>query len=75
VTNTGDVLGAPSEEKMPVRGFTLAAMGIAAGSVLFSEGLEPSHALVSQACWYISGFVLAAESQIILDRVEGKHAR
>ena len=75
VTNTGEVLGSPSERRMPVRVFTFAAIGIATGSVLFNEGLEPSHALVSQTCWYISGFVLAAESQFILGRVEGKHAR
>ena len=75
VTNTGEVLGSPSENRMPVRAFTLAAMGIAAGSVLFGEGLETSHALVSQACWFIAGYVLSAESQIILERVEGKHAR
>jgi hypothetical protein len=72
VTDTGDVLGSPSDEKMPLRAFSLAAVGIAMGAVLFNEGLEPSRALASQACWFIAGYVLSAESQIILERMGKK---
>jgi hypothetical protein len=72
VTNTGEVLGSPNEQRMPLGAFSLAATSIATGAVLFNEGLEPSRALASQACWFIAGYVLSAESRIILERIEKK---